>query len=207
MYIFSVITQLYTGLIVRCLILVAVFRKPGNLDLKTSSDGSTLALELFKPELSKKMDIAEYFESDEFSQEHFRRELGRCDWGAGAFLLQLLEERTFAKTLGGAGKLFFLLDGKSAVSFLTLTVQDCIVAPELTPWIGFVYTYPEYRGRRYAGVLLEHARKCAAKSGAHSVYLATSQCGLYEKYGFTYLGNRLDYQNEDSRIYGAPVIL
>ena len=152
----------------------------------------------------QKMDIVEYFGSDADIQLTLREALATCDWRAGKFLLQLLKERTFAKTLGENGKIFFLLDGKAVVSFLTLTRQDCIAAPDMTPWIGFVFTFPEYRGRRYAGILLDHARKCAADASFPVVFLATDHVGVYEKYGFSYWGNIRDIHGENSRIYTAP---
>ena len=150
------------------------------------------------------MRIVEYFESDASTRQMLLLELHRCDWPAGKFLVRLLEEQTFSKTLGGEGKLFFLLDSNSVVSFLTMTPQDCIAAPDMTPWIGFVFTFPEYRGRQLIGHLLEHARKHAALKGAPFVFLATDHIGLYEKYGFSYWGSRKDVHGEMSRIYYAP---
>lgn len=150
------------------------------------------------------MQIIEYFETSASRRDLLRQGLRQCSWGAGKFLLRLLEQDNFAKTLGGPGKLFFLLDGDSIVSFLTLTVQDCIVAPDQTPWIGFVFTFPQYRGHRYIGILLEHARKCTASNGSPFVFLAAGRVGLYEKYGFSFWGTRRDIHGEDSFIYNAP---
>ena len=150
------------------------------------------------------MRITDFFESDETTRELMLQALLRCDWRAAKFLLRLLEEGTFAETLGGKGRLFFLLDGDVVVSFLTLTAQDCIAAPDMTPWIGFVFTFPENRGRGNIGILLDHARKCAAADGAPFVFLATNHTGLYEKYGFNYWGKRKDIHGEDSRVYVAP---
>ena len=150
------------------------------------------------------MKIVEFFEADDPMRQALLQALRRCDWSAGRFLLQLLEEDTFDKTLSGPGKLFFLLDGTTVVAFLTLTAQDCIVAPDMTPWIGFVFTFPEYRGHGHIGILLEHARKCATLASAPFVFLATDRHGLYEKYGFSYWGNRTDIHGEESRIYYAP---
>ena len=149
------------------------------------------------------MKITEFFESDETTRELLLQALRRCDWVAAKFLLRLLEKGTFAETLGGKGRLCFLLDGDVVVSFLTLTMQDCIAAPDMKPWIGFVFTFPEYRGHGNIGILLDHARKCAASDGAPFVFLATNHTGLYEKYGFNYWGNRKDIHGEDSRIYVA----
>lgn len=149
------------------------------------------------------MKIIEYFEADLSCRLILLQGLGQCEWGAGKFLLRLLKEQKFAETLGGPGKLFFLLDGENVVSFLTLTGQDCIAAPDFSPWIGFVFTFPEYRGHRYAGVLLDHARKYAASNGFPFVFLASGHTGLYEKYGFSHWGNLPDIHGEDSRIYTA----
>ena len=150
------------------------------------------------------MKIVEYFESEASTRQLLLKELHRCDWSAGRFLVRLLEENTFAQTLGGEGKLFLLLDGDTVISFLTLTTQDCIIAPDMTPWIGFVFTFPEYRGRHHIGTLLDHARKCATQNGSPFVFLATDHDGLYEKYGFSYWGSRKDVHGEMSRIYYAP---
>ena len=150
------------------------------------------------------MKIVEYFEADLASRGILIQALRQCGWEAGNFLLRLLEEQKFSKTLGGPGKLFFLLDGENVVSFLTLTGQDCIALPDFTPWIGFVFTFPAYRGHRYAGLLLDHARKCAETHGFPFVFLATDHTGLYEQYGFSYWGNLPDIHGEDSLIYTAP---
>lgn len=150
------------------------------------------------------MKIIEFFESDKTTQELLLHALRRCDWEAADFLLRLLEDGTFAETLGGKGRLFFLLDGETVVSFLTLTDQDCVAAPDMTPWIGFVFTFPEYRGKGNIGILLDHARKCTALDGVPFVFLATNHAGPYEKYGFAFLGNRKDIHGEESRLYVAP---
>lgn len=150
------------------------------------------------------MKIIEFFESDKTTQELLLHALRRCYWEAAKYLLSLLEDGTFAETLGGKGRLFFLLDGETVVSFLTLTDQDCVAAPDMTPWIGFVFTFPEYRGKGNIGILLDHARKCTALDGVPFVFLATNHTGPYEKYGFAFLGNRKDIHGEESRLYVAP---
>lgn len=44
-----------------------------------------------------------------------------------------------------------------------------------SPWIGFVFTYPEYRGQRLSEKLIFHAEY---------TYISTEHIGLYEKYGY-----------------------
>ena len=124
------------------------------------------------------MQIIEYFEDGQ--KEHWIKEIEGFSWGAAKYLAKLLRENSFEDTLGKNGKLFLLIDGEKIVSFVTLTHQDCIADESLFPWLGFVFTAPEYRGRRYSELLIEHACGEAAKAGSHTVYLATDHIGFYE---------------------------
>lgn len=124
--------------------------------------------------------------------------LDGCIWGAGNFLAQLIRKGDFFVP---DDRVFFMTDGGSVVSFLTLARTDCIEDDSMFPWIGFVFTEPAYRGRRNMGRLLAYAEERARERGFERLYLATDHIGLYEKYGFRYLKNMLDYQGEDSRIY------
>lgn len=144
------------------------------------------------------MKIINYFEQAD--QAALREKIGQCDWSAAKFLEKLLKEGTFAQTLGGWGKLFLLMDGENLVSFCTLSAQDAVWDKSLTPWIGFVYTAPQYRGRRCAGLVLGEAAAEASAMGCDRVYLETDHVGLYEKYGYTYLENRIDCWGSDVRV-------
>ncbi len=144
------------------------------------------------------MEIINYFEST--NQSELIKKISVCDWSAARFLANLLENGTFHETLGGWGYLFLLMDGENLVSFATMTGQDAVRDESLTPWIGFVFTQPEYRGHRYAGQVLAHAEKVAAKLGYGRLYLETEHVGMYEKYGYEYLENRIDCWGDDVRV-------
>lgn len=148
------------------------------------------------------MQIVEYFGDDR--QEHWLRQIAQCEWRAAQFLAQLLSEGRFFQAVGN-GKLYLLTDGDQLASFLTLSERDCIDNPQWSPWIGFVHTSPAYRGRRLIGRLIDHACAQARAQGAKRVYICTDHVGLYEKYGCTYLENRIDIYGEDSRIYVREV--
>jgi len=122
-----------------------------------------------------------------------------CDWAAAKLLASFMSENRFDEVLDG--RLLIMTDCEKLVSFCTLTKRDCIDDDTLYPWIGFVYTSPEYRGNRYSGRLIDYACLLAKQQGARKVYIATDHVGLYEKYGFSYLENRIDIYNDDSRIY------
>lgn len=134
-------------------------------------------------------------------QEKWIKQIETYEWSAARFLASLLREGRLLSELGGWAKLFLLTDGDELVSFLTLSAQDCISDPALTPWLGFFHTAPAYRGHRYGKLLMDHACRVAEKMGFRTVYIATDHVNLYEKYGFTYLENRLDVWGTDDRVY------
>lgn len=144
------------------------------------------------------LEIINYFSSED--RAHWLEEIRRCEWRAAKFLADLLEKDRFNAELG-QGTVYLLTDGRSLVSFVTLSERDCIPDEQLYPWIGFVHTSPEYRGHRYAGILIDHAARAAFTAGMRRVYLATDHVGLYEKYGFEYLEYRVSVYGEDSRVY------
>lgn len=144
------------------------------------------------------MQVINFYECN--NQQTLTDKIEQGDWGAAKFLAKLLREGTFQQATGG-GTVYLLMNGEAIVSFVTLTRQDCIADETLCPWLGFFYTFPEYRGHRYGGQLLAYAAEEVKKRGCKQVYLATDHVGLYEKYGFTYLENRVDIYGEDSRVY------
>lgn len=143
------------------------------------------------------MQIIDYFRDER--QYHWLEQIRQAQWRAAELLVHLLEEGNFHQLLG-RGTLFILADGDRLASFLTLADRDCIDDAALHPWIGFVYTAPEFRGQRCAGRLIDHAVRVAGECGAQHVYICTDHVGLYEKYGFTYLENRVSIYGEDSRV-------
>ena len=131
------------------------------------------------------MKVIDYFESGR--REHWLAEIGKSDWGAGAFLHELLSRGTFFDAVGEGSRVLLLTEGDELVSFCTYAKWDDIQPTELSPWVGFVYTFPERRGRRRAGLLFEEAGRLARAEGVSRIYVSTDHIGLYEKYGFTFM--------------------
>ena len=145
------------------------------------------------------MQIIDYFKCAD--QSHWIDEIDKCDWRAGSFLRGLLLENRLKEMCGESTRLLLLTDGDKLVSFCTLAEHDDIRDTDLTPWIGFVYTYPEYRGHRYVGRLLEKACELAKEKGHRNVYISTNEDGLYEKYGFSFWKMMKDMEGSDSKVY------
>ena len=144
------------------------------------------------------MKIISYFESK--NQEELLEKIAGCDWSAARFLVELLQTNRFFEMLGGWGDIYLMMEGDALVSFATLTGLDAVRDESLTPWSGFVYTVPVYRGHRYAGQVLAYIEAIAAAKGYARIYIGTDHVGLYEKYGYVYQENQIDIWGDDMRI-------
>jgi inorganic pyrophosphatase len=149
------------------------------------------------------MKIVEYFSSE--CPEHWLSEIRRCDWRAGQFLHQLLRDGQFHSLLGEKSKLLLLTEGNHLIAFCTYAQRDEIPLEALTPWAGFVYTFPQHRGKRRMGKLLEHVYRLAKADGFPCVYISTDHTGLYEKYGCTFWKTMQDAEGSDCRIYRMEI--
>lgn len=148
------------------------------------------------------MEIIDYFKSDK--PDYWLAEIKKGDWRAIPTLVRFIEENSFHDNLG-KGTLLLLTEGDRLLSFLTFAERDCIDDESLTPWVGFVYTFPEFRGHRYVGRLIRRCEEIAAENGVHQIYVCTDHIGLYEKYGFSYMESRDDIYGGESRIYFKTV--
>lgn len=144
------------------------------------------------------MEIINYFKSNK--PDHWLSEIKNGDWRAIPTLVRFIEENSFHNNLG-KGTLLLLTEGDRLLSFVTFAERDSIEDDSLSPWVGFVYTFPEYRGHRYVGKLIRRCEEIAAENGVPSIFVCTDHVGLYEKYGFSYIESRADIYGDDSRIY------
>ena len=145
------------------------------------------------------MDILDY--ESTVRPEWWLKQLEKCDWSGGQHLYDVLTDGRFHKMYGEKTRLLILADGSKLVSFCTYAEKDDIPDSLLTPWMGFVYTHPDYRGRRLMGKLISRVKELARNDGYESLYIATGEIGLYEKYGAVHLSDGKDARGGNSRIY------
>lgn len=147
----------------------------------------------------KDWQVIDYFESGR--KEHWINEIKKSDWGASAFLYELLRKDTFFETVGEKSKILLLTDGNELISFCTYAEKDDIQPTNLSPWMGFVYTFPKHRGHRYVGMLFDEVERIAQADKVSEVYISTNHIGLYEKYGCEFKTEMKDMDGELSRVY------
>ena len=150
------------------------------------------------------MKIIDFYASDD--QNHWLSEIKMSDWSAGKYLYELLRDRKLKELCGESVKVLLLTDGEKLLSFCTYAEQDDVREPSLTPWVGFVYTFPEYRGKRHIGKLLEYANMLAKNDGHKQIYISTGETGLYEKYGYDFWKIMKDVNGEVSRVYKRDIV-
>ena len=145
------------------------------------------------------MNFLEFYSCD--NKEHWLKKIEECDWDAGKYLAYLLKTDGLWDLVGEGSKVVMLTDGDELVSFCTLAKYDDVQPTELTPWSGWIYTFPAYRGRHLAGKLLEYTEGLAKADGANALHISTNHNGLYEKYGYEFLRYDKDVEGEDTKVY------
>ena len=145
------------------------------------------------------MQVIDYYNCSR--QEYWLKQIKKSDWGAGQYLYELLSENKFKDTVGEKSKVLMLVNEDELISFCTYAEKDDIQPTVLTPWIGFVYTFPQYRGHRYAGKLFQEIEKLAKAEKVQDIFISTNHTGLYEKYGCEFYQMMNDIDGEPSRVY------
>lgn len=70
---------------------------------------------------------------------------------------------------------------------------DLISRQDLYPWMAALYVAPEARGRGLAGKLQQHVIGYARTQGYSELFLYSACRDFYERFGWQYIGEGLDY--------------
>ena len=145
------------------------------------------------------MEIKELFAQE--NQSKWLEQIRVSDWEAGELLAGMVQNNTFFDFAGEGAKILLLTEGEKLVSYCTFAPMDDIKQTELTPWIGFVFTDPAYRGHRHFGKLMAHAEELARQQGHEYTHISTGHTEVYEKYGYEHYTNLLNVGGTVSRVY------
>ena len=87
------------------------------------------------------------------------------------------------------------------IGMTTLMKSDYYPLPEIYPWVSCIFVDEEYRGNKISGKLIDFANEYAKNLGFKRTYIPTEYVGLYEKYGYYYLKDIVNYGNGVDRLY------
>ena len=147
------------------------------------------------------MRIVEFNSLDKAEKANFVSQMELCDWDAGRYLAWMLKSEKLQECCGEYADAYFAVEGDTLCSFCTFADFDEIESETMKPWMGFVYTFPAFRGHRFSGVLADYTAKKASDMGFKKLYVSSEEKGLYEKYGFTFIETMHSIHGYDTGVF------
>lgn len=145
------------------------------------------------------MKVVEYFSSED--KKHWLKLIGKADENVGEKVSKILKNGEETETYG-AGVLFpMLIDEEKIAAFCFFGPQKQIQPSKHKSWISNIYVYPEYRGTDCLKQLLDWCESVASALGRENAYIATTENGVYEKFGYFHYKNQPNTDGEGRRIY------
>lgn len=87
------------------------------------------------------------------------------------------------------------------VGIATVMKSDYYPLPDIYPWISTIFVAEEYRGHKISGKIIDYANNYAKMIGFDRTFIPTEFVGLYEKYGYRYVKDIVNYGNKIDRLY------
>ena len=91
-------------------------------------------------------------------------------------------------------------DGR-IIGMASVLKEDYYPLPDIFPWVSSVFVEKPYRGQRFSEKLIEKANAYAKEQGFTKTYIPTEFTGLYERYGYRYLKDIVNYGGGTDRLY------
>ena len=129
------------------------------------------------------------------------------EWLWQAFGGETLPQAFFASIVGhsqtpGALPITFIAaEGEMLLGTVGLWRCDLISRQDLYPWMAALYVAPEARGQGLAGKLQQHVIGYARTQGYSELFLYSACRDFYERFGWQYIGEGLDYPASAVSLY------
>ena len=142
--------------------------------------------------------IIEKVEKDTARAGELLRFVENCSWTeAKEHIARMIREWDFADW----ECMFVAIHEGKIVGMASVMKTDYYPLPEISPWVSCIFVSEEYRGRRISGELIAHANEYLKRQGFRRSYIPTEYTGLYERYGYRYLKDIVNYGGGTDRLY------
>ena len=91
------------------------------------------------------------------------------------------------------------------VGMVTIMKSDYYPLPKVFPWISTLFVSETFRGNRISGKLIDFANEYAKDIGFNRTYIPTGHIGLYEKHGYCYIKDIVNYGGDTDRLYAKEL--
>lgn len=96
---------------------------------------------------------------------------------------------------------FVAIQGDKLVGTVGLWRCDLISRQDLYPWLAALYIDESQRGQGLGAKLQQHVIRHARTLGYPQLYLYSACKDYYERFGWQYIGDGLDYPNKSVHLY------
>lgn len=100
---------------------------------------------------------------------------------------------------------FIALLDNELVGTVGLWRGDLLSRQDLYPWLSALYVEENYRGKKIGQELQKFLIEYCRKAGYTELFLYTDICNYYEKTGWKYLGDGVEYSGEYIKIYKQEI--
>ncbi len=97
-----------------------------------------------------------------------------------------------------------MADGQ-IVGMALIMKTDYYPMPQIYPWISGIFVSENWRGHRISEKLIDFANEYAKECGFSKTYIPSEHVGLYEKYGYRYLKDIVNYGGGTDRLYAKEL--
>ena len=115
-----------------------------------------------------------------------------------AFFASIVEH---SQTPGALPITFVAVEGERLLGTVGLWRCDLISRQDLYPWMAALYVAPEARGQGLAGKLQQHVIEYARAQCYGELFLYSACRDFYERFGWQYIGEGLDYPASAVSLY------
>ena len=141
-------------------------------------------------------------EKDTTFASEFLHFVENCSWSeVREHIAGLIREWQFTdwETMFAAVK-----DGR-IIGMTSVLKTDYYPLPDIFPWVSCVFVEKPYRGQRISEKLIDTANEYAKEQGFTKTYIPTEFTGLYERYGYRYIKDIVNYGGGTDRLYGKDL--